>query len=126
MKRYTSALIAAIAVAAISSAAPFITRIARGSEAAATAPAPAATESAVQIDNFMFKPKELSVAVGTKVTWVNKDDVPHTATSSDEPAAFDSKTLDTDQTYSFTFTKPGTYTYFCKVHPHMKGVVTVK
>ena len=87
---------------------------------------PAATESLVEIDNFVFKPKELTIAVGTKVTWVNKDDVPHTATSSDDPPAFDSKALDTDDKYSFTFTKPGTYKYFCKVHPHMTAVVIVK
>jgi plastocyanin len=99
------------------------------SASAATTTAPAtvpATESLVEIDNFVFKPKELTVAVGAKVTWVNKDDVPHTATSSDDPRVFDSKTLDTDDKYSFTFTKPGTYKYFCKVHPHMTGVVIVK
>jgi plastocyanin len=89
----------------------------------ATAPA---NESRVEIDNFVFKPKELNVAVGTKVTWVNKDDVPHTATSSDDPPLFDSKALDTDDKFSFTFTKPGTYKYYCKVHPHMTGVVIVK
>jgi plastocyanin len=80
----------------------------------------------VEIDNFVFKPRELTVTAGTKVTWVNKDDVPHTATSSDNTPAFDSKALDTDDKYSFTFTKPGTYRYFCKVHPHMTAVVIVK
>lgn len=90
-----------------------------------TAPATAASPR-VTIDNFAFEPKELTVAPGTTVTWVNHDDVPHTATSRNDPPAFDSKTLDTDQTYSFTFTRPGTYTYYCKVHNHMTGTVIVK
>jgi plastocyanin len=80
----------------------------------------------VKIDNFHFEPKELTVGVGTKVTWSNGDDVPHTATSTDDPQTFDSGAMDTDDGFSFTFTKPGKYTYFCKVHPHMTGVVIVK
>jgi plastocyanin len=80
----------------------------------------------VAIDNFNFTPRELSVSVGDTVTWVNHDDVPHTASSSDDPAAFDSKALDTDDKYSFTFAKPGTYKYYCKVHPHMTGSVVVR
>jgi plastocyanin len=80
----------------------------------------------VQIENFTFKPKELQIAVGDIVTWKNTDDVPHTATSKDEAQTFDSGPLDTDETYSFTFTKPGKYAYYCKVHPHMTGVITVK
>jgi plastocyanin len=80
----------------------------------------------VKIDNFSFEPKELTVAAGTTVTWQNADDVPHTATSRGEPQIFDSGALDTDEKFSFTFSKPGTYTYYCKVHPHMTGVITVK
>ena len=80
----------------------------------------------VAIDNFRFEPRQLTVAVGTKVTWVNRDDVPHTATSTARPKAFDSKTLDTDQKFSHTFTTPGTYAYFCAVHPHMRGEIIVK
>ena len=91
----------------------------------ATEPATQPTAS-VRIENFAFQPKELDVAVGTTVTWQNADDVPHTATSRDDPQLFDSGALDTDDKFSFTFTKPGKYTYYCKVHPHMTGVVTVK
>jgi plastocyanin len=80
----------------------------------------------VKIENFAFMPKELDVAVGTTVTWQNADDVPHTATSKDDPQVFDSGPLDTDDKFSFTFNKPGKYTYYCKVHPHMTGVVVVK
>jgi len=92
----------------------------------ASHPAPQAAAVAVKIDNFTFQPKELEVAVGTTVTWTNVDDVPHTATSKDDPQTFDSGALDTDEKFSFTFTKPGKYPYYCKVHPHMTGVITVK
>jgi plastocyanin len=80
----------------------------------------------VKIENFAFLPKELDIAVGTTVTWQNADDVPHTATSKDDPQVFDSGPLDTDDKFSFTFNKPGRYAYYCKVHPHMQGVVVVK
>ncbi|MDP9172750.1 MAG: cupredoxin family copper-binding protein [Planctomycetota bacterium] len=91
---------------------------------AANAGASAATS--VVVDNFSYKPKELVVSVGAKVTWQNHDDVPHTVTSKDGPAAFDSGAMDTDDRFSFIFTKPGTYTYFCKIHPMMTGTVVVK
>ena len=80
----------------------------------------------VKIENFTFEPKKLEIAVGTTVTWQNADDVPHTATSKDDPQVFDSGPLDTDEKFSFTFSKPGKYAYYCKVHPHMTGVVIVK
>jgi plastocyanin len=89
-------------------------------------PTTAPAEQVVKIDNFTFDPPTLTVAHGTKVTWINRDDVPHTATSSDSPKAFDSKALDTDETFSFTFTTPGKYAYFCAVHPHMTGTIVVK
>jgi plastocyanin len=80
----------------------------------------------IVIDNFTFDPPELTVPVGTRVTWVNHDDVPHTATHSTKPRTFESGTLDTDQKYSFVFTKAGVYDYFCAVHPKMTGRITVK
>jgi plastocyanin len=80
----------------------------------------------VTIDNFAFNPKTLTVPVGTEVTWINRDDVPHTATSAVKPRLFDSKTLDTDDKFSHVFTTPGTYPYFCAVHPHMTGEIVVK
>ena len=89
--------------------------------------APSTSQAAnVSIDNFVFDPKELVVATGTTVTWVNADDVPHTATSSSSPLLFDSKTLGTGQKFSFEFKTPGTYEYFCKAHPYMTGKVIVK
>ena len=80
----------------------------------------------VKIESFIFAPKDLNIRPGTTVTWQNADDVPHTATSKDDPQTFDSGALDTDDKFSFTFTKPGTFIYYCKVHPHMTGTVTVK
>ncbi|MGA3066005.1 MAG: cupredoxin family copper-binding protein [Tepidisphaeraceae bacterium] len=80
----------------------------------------------VQIENFSFMPRELTVPAGTTVTWVNKDDVPHTATAVGDTPLFDSNALDTDDTYSFTFKQPGTFPYYCKVHPHMTGKIIVQ
>jgi amicyanin len=78
------------------------------------------------IDNFLFEPRELIVTAGDTVTWVNTDDLPHTATCTASPPLFDSKTLDKDDKFSFQFNTPGTYDYFCKLHPNMTGKVIVK
>jgi amicyanin len=78
----------------------------------------------VKIDNYSFAPAEITVAVGTTVTWVNHDDVPHTVRSMD--GAIKSKALDTDDKFSMTFDKPGTYEYFCSIHPKMTAKVVVK
>jgi plastocyanin len=78
----------------------------------------------IAIDNFSFTPREITVAAGTTITWVNHDDVPHTVVSTDKK--FRSKALDTDDRFSFTFTDAGTYAYFCSVHPMMTGKVIVK
>jgi plastocyanin len=78
----------------------------------------------ITIDNFTFTPKELTVAVGTTVKWVNHDDIPHTVV--EKKTTFGSKALDTDDSYSFTFTSAGTFDYFCGLHPHMVGQVIVK
>jgi plastocyanin len=91
---------------------------------------PATTQKAdsalVKIEDFAFEPKVLTITVGTTVTWTNADDVPHTATAKGDSPLFDSKALDTDDKFSFAFTKPGTYDYYCKVHPHMSGAIIVK
>jgi plastocyanin len=80
----------------------------------------------VKIDNFSFGPGTLTVAVGTTVTWTNRDDIPHTIVSTDDPKAFKSKVLDTDEKFSFTFSNAGTYPYFCSIHPKMTGKVIVQ
>jgi amicyanin len=79
--------------------------------------------AAVKIGNLTFGPQELKVKAGTTVTWTNEDDIPHTVVS---PNNFRSKALYTDGTYSFTFTTPGTYKYFCSLHPHMTGTIVVE
>jgi plastocyanin len=78
----------------------------------------------VTIDNFTFSPATLTVASGTTVTWTNQDDMVHTVTAANR--AFSSKGLETGDTYSHTFTAPGTYTYFCALHPRMTATVIVK
>ena len=78
----------------------------------------------ITIDNFTFTPSELNVAVGTTVMWINHDDIPHSVVEDNK--AFRSKALDTDDSYSFTFTTAGTFSYFCGLHPHMTGKVIVK
>ena len=106
--------------------APKATEAAAPAATVTQAAAPAEAAAQVGIDNFAFSPREITVAAGTRVTWVNHDDVPHTATSSVKPRTFDSGALDTDDTFSFVFTTPGTFDYFCAVHPHMTGKVIVK
>jgi plastocyanin len=78
----------------------------------------------VRVDNFTFGPDTLTVPVNSTVTWVNKDDVPHVIASND--GVFKSKALDTDDKYSYTFTKAGTYAYYCSVHPKMVGKIVVQ
>ena len=92
-------------------------------QAPQVAAAPAGT---VTIDNFAFGPATLTVAPGTKVTWDNKDEEPHTVMSADGGMTFKSPALDTDEKFSFTFNKAGTYKYFCSIHPHMVGTIVVK
>ena len=78
----------------------------------------------VTIGNFTFEPATLTVAPGTTVTWTNRDDIPHTVVSTD--GLFKSKARDTDEKFSFTFDKAGTYPYFCSIHPKMKGQIVVR
>jgi plastocyanin len=80
-------------------------------------------EVSVKIDNFTFEPAQLTVKVGTTVTWTNRDDIPHTVVSARQ---FRSTALDTDDKYSFTFTRAGDYKYFCSLHPHMVGMIKVE
>ncbi len=90
---------------------------------AVSASGAAAANVAVSIDNFSFGPQALTLKVGDTVTWTNRDDIPHTVVSA---GRFRSKTLDTDETFSFTFTSPGDYPYFCSLHPHMTGTIKVE
>ncbi len=86
----------------------------------------AAVTNQIIIDNFTFGPAKLIVPVGTKVTWVNHDDVPHLIKSTGTEKGFVSRPLDTDDQFSYVFSAPGTYSYFCAIHPIMTGQIIVK
>jgi plastocyanin len=88
------------------------------------APSQSNTTAEVKIDNFSFTPETITVNAGTTVTWVNGDDVPHTVASDDK--VFKSRALDTDEKFVYTFTKPGTYAYFCSLHPKMIAKIIVR
>jgi plastocyanin len=85
---------------------------------------PSAANAEVKIDNFSFGPQTVTVPVGATVTWTNRDDIPHTVVSTD--GLFNSKVRDTDEKFSYTFAKAGTYPYYCSVHPKMTGKVVVQ
>jgi plastocyanin len=84
-----------------------------------------ADSNSVSIMNYAFSPSTLTVHVGDKVTWTNMDDAPHTVTSSSGPTKLDSPTLNKGDTWSYTFTQAGDYSYYCAVHPNMKGAIKV-
>jgi plastocyanin len=105
--------------------ASLVTALAVGAFADLAAPANAAdTAAVIKIDNFTFGPPTLTVPVGTTVTWVNEDDIPHTVAATDR--LFKSKALDTDDRFTYTFSAPGSFEYFCSLHPHMVGTVIVQ
>jgi plastocyanin len=85
---------------------------------------PSAANAEVTIDNFSFGPQTITVPVGATVTWTNRDDIPHTVVSTD--GLFNSKVRDTDEKFSYTFAKAGTYPYYCSVHPKMIGKIVVQ
>jgi plastocyanin len=84
----------------------------------------AAAGEAIEIVDFAFSPAELTVPVGTTVTWTNQDSAPHTVTADD--GSFDSGRLNQGDSFSFTFETPGTYTYVCAFHPNMTATITVE
>ena len=115
-------LIGAIILAGLTAAAPVAgSSSTRAAEAVAASSAAGAT---VRIDNFTFAPATLTVPVGTTVTWVNADDLPHTIAAKDR--RFKSKALDTDDTFAHTFSTPGRFEYFCSLHPHITGTIVVE
>jgi plastocyanin len=85
-----------------------------------------ADDATVNIDNFSFAPAAITVPAGTKITWNNRDDIPHTITDAAEQRAFKSPPMDTGDVFSHVFPTPGTYHYFCSLHPHMRGTVVVQ
>src|SRR5215471_16147075 len=114
------AVVRILGIAAVLVVCAVITNVPRMSAATADE----TPQNQVKIDNFAFTPATITVSTGTQVKWVNHDDIPHNVVSDDK--SFKSKALDTDEEFTFTFTKPGTYTYFCSIHPKMTGKVVVK
>ncbi|MBV9115067.1 MAG: cupredoxin family copper-binding protein [Hyphomicrobiales bacterium] len=105
----------------------FVVNCARGALIAIAlmgASAVMAADMPVSIDNFVFTPAEAQVSVGTTVVWTNNDDIPHTVVDADHK--YKSSALDTGDKFSHTFTEPGTFEYFCSLHPHMTGKIIVK
>jgi plastocyanin len=107
---------AALAFAATATATAAVVALSRTARAA---------DATASIENFSFTPATLTVPAGTKVTWTNNDDIPHTVTSAASPKLFHSPALDTGEAFSFVFDTPGTFGYFCALHPHMQGTVVV-
>jgi len=105
------------------SAAPKPTTIARAGDTS-NAQMVAEGVARVEIMNYEFLPATLTVPLGTTVTWTNRDDEPHTVTSSEK--VFASPGLDAGEAFSYTFSTPGTYAYRCALHPHMTGTIIVK
>jgi plastocyanin len=110
----SSAAIAVIAIVLLLAGTPIVT---------ANDQSPAA-DSEIKIDNFSFGPQTVTVPIGTALTWINRDDIPHTSVSTE--GVFKSKVMDTDEKFTYTFTKAGTYPYYCTIHPKMTGTVVVK
>jgi plastocyanin len=122
LRQSLSRLAAAVVFAALAGALPQ-----PGSAAETAAAGTAATSRApvvVKIDNFTFAPAALTVPVGTTVTWLNDDDIPHTV--ADKDRHFRSKPLDTEDSFTYTFSTPGSFEYFCSLHPHMTGRIVVQ
>ena len=118
-RRRIAMLLGAVGVASLLAVAlPELTAAGEAVSAAAASPA------TVKIDNFAFAPATLTVTAGTTVTWKNEDDSPHRI--GDKNGTFKSAALDTDDTFSHTFTVPGEYAYICTIHPYMAGTIIVK
>lgn len=92
---------------------------------AANAAPPQGKPHAIAIQNFAFVPKTVTVPAGTRVVWTNRDEEPHTVTSAGNQFT-SSKALDSGDVYAATFTKPGTYAYYCSIHPMMVGTIIVQ
>jgi plastocyanin len=98
--------------------------LAAAAMAAIWAASEAAVPNSIEVKDFMFMPTTLTVNAGEEVSWVNKDDEPHTVVS--DTGLFRSSALDTDEKFSFKFDKPGTYHFTCSIHPRMVGTIIVK
>ena len=126
MRSYSSAIAAAILAAMTCPALAQDMDHGGMTKPAASAQSAAVEADTIAIDNFAFGPNSMTVPVGTTVTWINQDDEPHTVVNAGNPRLFKSGALDTGNKFSVTFDQPGTYRYFCSLHPHMTGVIVVQ
>ena len=115
-----------LAFLALVLAAPLAPAAAQSTTAAASAAAaaPAVTPGIVIARDFMFAPLTVTIPAGATVTWTNRDDEPHSVVS--DTGLFRSGALDTNESFTFRFDKPGTYHYACSIHPRMTGTITVR
>ena len=121
------AVVAIAAASVLASAVCFSAdRLSSAEASPAHSPTPTHEPRKITIGNFTFAPTTLEVPVGTALTWVNEDDVPHVVVGTDAGSPLKSPALDTDDRYSVVLDKPGTYHYFCSLHPQMIGTVIVK
>lgn len=126
MRSYSSAIAAAILAAMTCPALAQDMDHGGMTKPVASAQSAAVEADTIAIDNFAFGPNSMTVPVGTTVTWINQDDEPHTVVNAGNPRLFKSGALDTGNKFSVTFDQPGTYRYFCSLHPHMTGVIVVQ
>lgn len=126
MKRHTRPFRTLSALAALLIAILCTAALVSNSRSATASPAASAPQSDITINNYAFRPGVLTIAKGTTVVWINRDDDVHTIKSQDGPEMFQSPALDTASKYEFTFHHPGTYHYICSVHPYMRGVIVVR
>ena len=100
-----------------------------GASAGETEGTASQSSSTITIQTFQFKPAKLEVKAGTQVTWINQDDIRHTVTSGaleKKDGRFDAPLVGKGKSFSFTFSQPGTYSYFCERHEHMRGEIQVR
>ncbi len=120
----TLAIVAIVSVMTLRGASPASQPGGSGMAVAASAPSATGSVTEVKIDNFAFTPGAITVKVGTQVTWINHDDIPHTVDSTE--GKFKSAALDTDDKFQFRFAEPGEYQFFCRLHPKMTGKIVVQ
>lgn len=89
-------------------------------------PVSAMADTTIEIREFSFTPAEVTVTVGSTITWVNRDDTPHLVADADTPRRMKSPPLDTGESFSFVARTAGVIRYFCSLHPHMQGTVVVR
>jgi plastocyanin len=121
---WRAALALVVVVAFISLSGATVLSASEPASAAAGSSESTGPAAEVKIDNFAFTPGVITVKAGTQVTWINRDDIPHTVDSTQ--GKFKSAAMDTDDKFQFRFTEPGEYPFYCRMHPKMTGKIIVQ